>query len=72
MSIRIFDPAGRLIRKLADNQLVGTSGFITWDGIDDHGQRAGMGLYLVFIRLFNLEGQVREIKKTCILSVGGK
>lgn len=70
ISIRIFDPAGRLIRKLADNQLVGTSGFITWDGIDDHGQRAGMGLYLVFIRLFNLEGQVREIKKTCILSVG--
>jgi hypothetical protein len=71
-SIWIFDPAGRIIRKLTDNQLVGLSGFIAWDGIDDHGQRAGMGIYLVFIRIFDLEGRVREVKKTCVLSLGGK
>ncbi len=72
MSIWIFDTTGRLIRKLTDNQLVGTSGCITWDGLDDHGQRARMGMYLVFIRFFDLEGRVREIKKTCILSVRRK
>jgi len=72
MSVWIFDPAGRLIRKITDNQLVGTSGCITWDGVDDHGQRARMGIYLVFIRIFDIEGRVRKVKKTCVLSVGRK
>jgi len=72
MSIWIFDPAGRMVRRLTDNQLVGTNGCITWDGTDDHGQKARMGIYLVFIRIFDLEGRVREIKKTCILSVRRK
>jgi len=71
-SIWIFDPAGRIVRKLADNQLVGESGSITWDGINDLGQRASIGIYMVFIRIFDLEGRVREVKKTCILSVGRK
>ena len=70
MSIWIYDPEGRLIRHLADNQLIGTSGFITWDGIDDYGQRARMGIYIVLIRFFDLEAGVWEFKKTCILSVG--
>ncbi|KPK88219.1 MAG: hypothetical protein AMS27_00245 [Bacteroides sp. SM23_62_1] len=72
ISIWIFDSSGRIIRRLANNQFVGLKGSISWDGIDDHGQRAGLGIYLFLIRIFDLEGRVREFKRTCVLSVGGK
>lgn len=69
ISIWIFDPMGRIVRKLTNNMLPGTSGCITWDGTDESGRRAHMGIYLVFIRIFDLEGRVSQIKKTCVLSI---
>jgi hypothetical protein len=69
ISIWIFDPMGRIVRQLAVNILLGTSGCITWDGTDDNGMRARMGIYLVYIRIFDLEGRVSQIKKTCVLSI---
>jgi len=69
LNIWIFDPMGRIIRQLASNLLVGTSGCITWDGTNDQGQRARMGIYLVYVKFFDLEGKSEHVKKTCILSV---
>jgi hypothetical protein len=69
LNIWIFDPMGRIVRQLANNLLAGTSGCITWDGTNDHGQSACMGIYLIYVRLFDLEGRTRQIKKTCVLSV---
>jgi hypothetical protein len=69
ISIWIFDPMGRMIRQLALNLLSGTSGCILWDGTDDNGRRANMGIYLVYIRIFDLDGKVSHIKKTCVLSI---
>jgi flagellar hook assembly protein FlgD len=60
---------GRMVRQLAINILSGTSGCITWDGTDDNGVSARMGIYLVYIRIFDLEGKVSQIKKTCVLSI---
>jgi hypothetical protein len=60
---------GRIIRQLALNLLSGTSGCILWDGTDDNGRRANMGIYLVYIRIFDLDGRVSHIKKTCVLSI---
>jgi hypothetical protein len=69
LSILIFDPMGRLIRQLTLNMLAGTSGCISWDGTDDNGRRAQMGIYLVYIKIFDLNGRVSQVKKTCILSI---
>jgi hypothetical protein len=69
LSIWIFDPMGRMIRQLASNYLAGTSGCITWDGTDDTAQRARMGIYLIYVRIFDMKGRVRQVKKTCVLSV---
>jgi hypothetical protein len=69
VSIWIFDPMGRMIRQLAGNYLAGTSGCITWDGTDDKGQRARMGIYLIYIRIFDMNGRISQVKKTCVLSV---
>ncbi len=69
VSIWIFDPMGRMIRHLASNYIAGTSGCITWDGTDDAAQRARLGIYLVYVRVFDMNGKVSQVKKTCVLSV---
>ena len=68
ISAWIFDPRGRLICQLSNNRLLGNNGQITWDGTDHSGRRVNTGIYLVYIKLFTLNGQVWEVKKTCVLS----
>ena len=67
-NIKIFDSRGRLIRYLANNQLLGIDGVITWDGLDDKSQKAPVGIYVVFIEVFDLEGNVKQYKKSIVLA----
>ncbi|MFC2080718.1 lamin tail domain-containing protein [Bacteroidota bacterium] len=68
--IRIFDPRGRLIRDLAENQLLGTEGFFTWDGCDAQGHRARTGIYLIHAEVYGLKVGYKRYRKTCVLSTG--
>lgn len=68
--IRFFDSEGRLIKSLNDSELLGNEGFFTWDGDTDDGQKASIGIYVIWIQLFHPDGEVREFKKTCV--VGGR
>ena len=69
-TILVMDSRGRVIKTIAENQLLGSEGFFTWDGSNDYGQQARTGIYLVFVRIFNVKGKVRNYKKTCVLSPG--
>jgi len=68
ISAWIFDPRGRLICQLSNNRLLGNNGHVTWDGTDHSGRRVNTGIYIVYIKLFTLNGQVWEVKKACVLS----
>ena len=70
LNITIFDSRGRLIRNLVNNGMPGTEGVFTWDGIGDDNQKAPIGMYIVFIEIFDLEGGNKKYKKTAV--VGGK
>ncbi len=67
-TVTIFDARGRMIRKLANNEMLGTEGSFTWDGISDSNRLARMGIYLFFIELYDLKGNVQRYKKTCVLA----
>ena len=67
-SVYVFDSGGRKIRTLANNKLLGTSGHMIWDGETDFGERAEIGIYVILVELFNLDGQLEVIKKTCVLA----
>lgn len=69
-TIHAVDPRGRIIKRIAENQLLGSEGFFTWDGTNDHGQRARTGVYLVYVRVFDAGGKVRHYRKTCVVSPG--
>jgi hypothetical protein len=47
LRLRIYDAAGRCIRTVLNNDLAGRKGMTVWDGLDDEGRRARIGLYVV-------------------------
>jgi len=67
-NITIYDSNGRDVRKLMRNELLGTKGTISWDGIKDDGNKARIGPYIIFFEVFDLSGNVKQFKKTCVLA----
>jgi hypothetical protein len=52
--IEVFDPRGRLVRRLAPD----SRNVLTWNGIDDAGRRAASGVH--FVRLMLSDGTVEQ------------
>ncbi|MCX6234696.1 MAG: lamin tail domain-containing protein [Bacteroidetes bacterium] len=69
-SISIYDSNGRLVRHLANNRLIGSEGVLSWDGLNDTGERVLVGIYVVLVEVFNLQGTVQRYKECCV--VGGR
>lgn len=67
-SVFIFDAKGRIIRHLVRNELLSVEGFVSWDGLDDMDQKAPVGIYLVYVEIFDLKGNLKTYKKTCVLA----
>ena len=66
-NVTIFDSRGRTIRQLTQNELLAAKGTIVWDGRDDNRQTAPVGIYIIYVELFNLEGVVNPFKRTVVL-----
>jgi len=69
-NITIYDSRGRLVRNLVKNKLLGTSGSFSWDGINENSEKASIGIYIIYLGVFDLKGKVKHYKKTAVL--GGK
>jgi hypothetical protein len=67
-NISIFDSAGRFIMKLANNEILGTSGTIVWNGENEAGQRQKLGVYVVLIEIFNTSGEIHQYKDGVVLT----
>ncbi len=69
LSVFIFDKNGNLIKILAENKYPGTAeGSLIWDGITEENIKAPVGIYMVYIRTVNLDGQVKVVKKTVVVA----
>lgn len=62
-SIFIYSAGGMLIREICQNAILGNLGIYTWDGTDQTGRRVRPGYYVVWIELFDLNGNIQQIKK---------
>lgn len=67
-NMSVYDLAGREVRKLMENQLLGTEGAISWDGLVDNSGKARMGPYIVMLEVFDLDGNTERYKKTVTLA----
>ncbi len=69
-NFRIYSLSGQLIQVLAQNQILGTSGLLTWTGTDAQGQIVRPGYYILLVELYDLNGQTQSIKETIIVATG--
>lgn len=67
-NLTIFDSNGRLVKQLMRSELLGSSGTISWDGINENNDRATIGIYIIYFEVFDLNGKVLKYKKTCVLA----
>lgn len=68
VDINVFDTRGYHIRNLCNNQLLSPNDIIKWDGISDEGQKAATGSYVLFVHLFNPDGEQMIQKLSCVVS----
>jgi hypothetical protein len=68
INIFIYDAMGRQIKQIAANELLASEGVYKWDGTTGDGQKARLGIYVVWAELFTTEGQVEQFKETCVLA----
>ena len=64
----IYSAAGREVRVLGQNQILGTSGIISWSGTDAAGSRVPPGYYIFVAQLFDLSGRVKVVKKALVVA----
>jgi len=67
-NISIFDASGRFVMKLANNEILGTSGTIIWNGDDQNGHRQKLGVYIIIVEIFNTSGEVYHYKDGVVLT----
>lgn len=68
MSVTIYNSEGYPIRKLVNNEYLGTEGSVSWDGIQDNNSKANVGIYVFYITVYDVGGTVKKYKKTGVLA----
>jgi hypothetical protein len=68
LNATIFDAQGRQVKRLLSNELLGVEGIYSWDGINDKNEKALIGIYVIYFEVFNLKGEVKAYKKSCVLA----
>ena len=67
-TLTVFNAAGKEVKQIFKNNILGTSGTYTWDGTTDNGQKAPIGLYVFYFEIFNLKGEVKSYKTVGVVA----
>ena len=63
----IFDIQGRKMATFIDNESLGTTGIIRWDGLGSNGKRLPNGVYIQYIEMWNAEGKTIRHKSAFLV-----
>ncbi len=66
-SVWIYDLEGRVVQQVLSNETLGTLAIVQWDGRNSDGLLADMGIYIIFVRLWDPAGNIKEYKQSCAL-----
>ncbi len=67
-NVSVYDGKGRLVKRIANNELLATEGEFSWDGLYTNQTKARIGIYIIYFEVFNLKGEVEKTKKVCVLA----
>jgi hypothetical protein len=65
--VRCFDVQGRLVRTLANNEAVASSGTLLWNGLDDNNRRVRIGMYIILFEALDAAGGVLRVMKDVVV-----
>jgi hypothetical protein len=63
----IFDTSGRMKMQLLKNQLIATSGTVSWNGDDSTGHSIPYGPYVLLFEMYDLKGNIERFRKAIYL-----
>lgn len=66
-NIRVYDAEGHQIKALSNNELLGSSSIVKWDGTNEDDQLERAGIYIIAGELFNTNLATRKFKLVCAL-----
>lgn len=66
VSVFIINNRGHPVKQLANNMLCGQTAVFRWDGLNDNGQPAPAGMYVVQIECWNLHTQKTKRKRKVV------
>ena len=69
-TVTIFNSKGIAVKKLANNELLGTEGFLSWDGTDDSGEIVSPGIYIIYGETYDPSGKTGKTKLICVVGTG--
>lgn len=67
-NVMIYDAKGREVRNLINNELLASKGTFSWDGVNNDNEKARIGIYVVYVEVFKLDGTTKSFKKTAVLA----
>ncbi|HMT28209.1 MAG TPA: lamin tail domain-containing protein [Bacteroidia bacterium] len=65
----LYNASGQVIYNQSKNNLLPATSIITWNGIDNEGNKASPGIYVALIDIFNLQGKVEKFKIPFVLAL---
>jgi hypothetical protein len=68
MNSIVFNAAGRMVRLLVKNTLLGMKGQFLWDGLNEKKEKLPTGSYIIFTEIFNLEGKKQQFKNVVVIA----
>ena len=66
-NVYVFNENGALIKQIANNETLSSTGIITWDGEREIGGKANVGIYILLFESFTSDGEVEKKKISCAL-----
>lgn len=66
--ISVYNGFGLLVRQLLSEGLLGAHGKLFWNGKNDHSGILPTGIYVIYVEVFDLQGNVRHIKLPVVLA----
>lgn len=67
INVYVFDISGREVRRISNNETLGNSGSLTFNGLNNSGKAISPGIYIMYFEMLHREGCRRIIKKTCLI-----
>lgn len=66
-NVMIFNAVGVKVAQIANSHILGTEGYLVWDGKTDRGINVNPGIYVLYVELINADSGVKKVEKMPIV-----